>query len=192
MKVRVLAASALVLALCGVGAASAATAMQTIGVNAGLNLPTGDLSNIAGTGYFVGGTYTYHLNQQWGVGGDINYHGLGDKSGYGSFHLVQYGVHGKYFFPMKDSKMMPYAKLGLGIYSLSYSVPTVTFLGFTVGGGTYTSSKTGISLGAGTTMKINDKQSWGLEALFHLIQTSGSSSQMLTVGASYNWGLGGK
>jgi hypothetical protein len=191
MKIRALAVAVLVFAFCAVGTASASTAMQTIGVNAGVTLPTGDLSDAASTGFFGGGTYTYHLNEQWGLGGDINYHAFGEKdAGYGSFHMIQYGVHGKYFFPMKDAKMSPYAKAGFGIYSLSYDVPSYTIGPFTYGGGTYTSSKTGFSIGAGTTMKLNDKSSWGAEAMYHMVQTEGSSSSMLTVALQYNWKLG--
>jgi hypothetical protein len=191
MKIRALAVATFILAFSIAGAASAGTALQTIGVNAGVTLPTGDLSNVASTGFFGGGTYTYHLNEQWGLGGDINYHSFGKKdTGYGSFHMIQYGVHGKYFFPMKDAKMSPYAKVGFGIYSLSYDLPSQTILGYTVGGGTYTASKTGFSVGVGSTMKLNDKSSWGVEALYHMVQTEGSSSSMATVALQYNWSLG--
>ena len=201
MKLRTLTASVFVLALGVAGAAQAAAPMQTIGINAGLTLPSGDLSNAVGTGFFGGGTYTYRLNSQFGIVGDVNYHSFGKKTysqGFYSvdetFSMVQVGAHGKYFFPMKDDKMAPYAKVGLGIYNSSAKLTesSYTIGGFTYPGASRTSSSSdfGFSLGVGTTMKLKNKASWGAEAMYHMVSTSGSSADMITVGLSYNWMVG--
>ena len=190
MKLRILAATVCVLALCSVSTSFAVPA-QTLGINAGLAMPMGDLGDAVGMGFFGGATYTYKLNQQFGVGGDVNYTTFGKKNDVDfKFHMLQFGAHGKYYFPMKDGKMAPYAKVGLGMYNVSETLPGVDILGVTYGGGTYSASKMGFSLGAGTTMKLNDKASWGLEAMYHMVSTEGSSSTFLTFAASYNFALG--
>ena len=200
MKIRALVVAVFVLSI-GAASAHAAAVSQFIGVNAGLTLPSGDLSNVAGTGFFVGGTYTYRLNEQFGIGGDVNYNSFGKKTFSNefasvdeTFHMLQIGAHGKYYFPMKDSKMMPYGKVGLGIYNSSAKVetPAYTIGTFTFPGGSTTASSSdfGFSLGVGTTMKISDKATWGVEAMYHIVSTSGSSADMITIGASYNWKMG--
>ena len=191
MKLRILAAAVCVLALCSVSTSFAAPPSQSLGINAGLALPMGDAANAVGMGFFGGGTYTYKLNEQFGVGGDVNYITFGKKNDVDlKFHMLQFGAHGKYYFPMKGGSMAPYAKVGLGMYNVSETMPSYDFLGVTYGGGSASESKMGFSLGAGTTMKLNDKASWGLEAVYHMIQTSGSSTSMFTLGASYNFALG--
>ena len=193
MKFRVLAASMLVLACFAVPMVShAATASQSIGVGAGVVVPTGDAADAVGMGFYGGGTYTYKFNAQFGVGGDVAYNTFGKKNDVDlKFHMLQYGVHGKYYFPMKDAKMAPYLKVGVGMYSISETLPGVDIGGgVIIGGGTYSASKTGFAAGVGTTFAMGPKASFGIEAMYHMIQTEGSSTSMFTAGATYNFMLG--
>ena len=193
MKIRTLA-----LTLCALAfvATSAMAAASEFGLNAGLALPMGDFADAAGPGFFGGATYTYHVEDMFGLGGDINYHRFGKKSATvgavsasNELSAVQYGVHGKYFFKLK-TKEMPYIKVGLGMYSLSDKA-SATFNGVTRSE-TSSVSKFGISAGVGSDWKMGEKASWGIEALYHNIMTDSKSSAMITVGARYNWLMAGK
>jgi outer membrane protein W len=190
MKFRSVALALAILALCS-GSAFAATGMSEFGINAGVALPNGDFSKISSTGFFGGATYCYHVNEMLGVGGDVNYHKFGKKDVTGGnydYSIINYGVHGKYFFKLKTSEM-PYVKVGLGMYSLSAKVKaTVPILG-TVSS-TATDTKFGFNAGVGADWKINDKNAWGIEALYHNISTDGKTLAMITVGASYSWMMG--
>lgn len=187
MKFRVLVAALMLVAL-GAMAAQAADVKSEFGLNAGVSLPTGDFSDGASTGFFGGGTYTYHVNEMFGVGGDVNYHKFGKKdvtvlatTVSSEASVVQYGVHGKYFVKLKTNEM-PYLKVGLGMYSLSVKG--------TVNGNSNTASDTkfGFNVGAGADWKLNDKTTWGVEALYHNIQgDNGSSANLITVGLRYGW-----
>lgn len=188
MKIRSIALALCVLA---VAATAASAATSEVGLNAGVTLPMGDFGDAVGTGFFGGGSYTYHVNEMFGLGADINYHKFGKKdfTFNGStvsddFSAIQYGVHGKYFFKMK-TKEMPYIKVGLGMYSLSEKASsTVNGVDYSA---TVTDSKFGISAGIGSDWAMSDKASWGIEALYHNIMTDNKSSAMITVGARYNW-----
>ncbi len=188
MKFRVLVAALMLVAM-GAIAAHAADVKGEFGLNAGVALPTGDLSDAAGTGYFGGGTYTYHVNEMFGVGGDINYYKFGKKdvtilsttsSSEASF--VSYGVHGKYFVKLKTNEM-PYLKVGLGMYSTSVK-GTTTGLGSVK----VTDTNFGFNVGAGADWKINDKTTWGAEVLYHSISSDGGdSANMISVALRYGW-----
>ena len=193
MKIRTLA-----LTLCALAfvATSAMAAASEFGLNAGLALPMGDFADAAGPGFFGGASYTYHVEDMFGLGGDINYDRFGKKSATvgavsasNEFSAVQYGVHGKYFFKLKSNET-PYLKVGLGMYALSDKASSTG--GATNYSATTSDTKFGYSLGLGADWKMSEKSSWGIEALYHNIQTDRKSATMITVGARYNWLMSGK
>ena len=190
MKLRSAALALVVLAFCS-GSAFAATGMSEFGINAGAALPNGDFSDIASTGFFGGATYCYHVNEMIGLGGDVNYHKFGKKDfggGNYDYSIISYGVHAKYFFKLKTSEL-PYLKVGAGMYSLSAKTETtVPIIG--VVKSTATDSKFGFNVGLGADWKINDKNAWGIEALYHNVSADGSTLSIITVGASYSWMMG--
>ena len=59
MKLRAL---LLTMALVAIGAAANAATPHSIGVSAGMAMPTGDASDVVGTGYLVGADYEYRIN----------------------------------------------------------------------------------------------------------------------------------
>jgi hypothetical protein len=191
MKLRALLAAAFVLTF---GAAVAhASAASEFGLNAGVAMPFGDFGDVAGTGFFGGATYCYHVSDQYGLGGDFNYQSYGKKDfGLGSYtySLINVGAHAKYFFKLKDSKEMPYAKVGLGIYNLRAKT-TFTYPGLGTVTATGSDSKFGFSIGLGADWKMGESKSWGAEVLYHNIAADPSAT-MATVALRYNWLMAGK
>jgi opacity protein-like surface antigen len=114
----------------------------SVGVHGGLGLPLGDFSNEdtgldAKSGFTLGLCLDYNVNEMFSVGLDgswmQNKHGAEGSTvtidtGSGTFDLTdtkdkftttQFGAHGKYWLPMKDSKLRTYGLLGLGMYSVT-------------------------------------------------------------------------
>ncbi len=181
----------LVSAVLLVVAATAAHAANTstIGVNGGLTIPTGDLGDAVGIGFHIGGEYTYMVNENVGVGGDLAYHKFGSKDvTVGAYTIsselstIQYTAHGKLFFPTQ-SEMKPYLKLGLGMYTgkakVSSNIPGAIE-------GEDSSTDFGINFGVGADWKINESMSWGGNAAYHTID----GDALLTVSAGLRWGMG--
>jgi opacity protein-like surface antigen len=154
-------------------------------------MPTGDVSDFVGMGFHVGGNYDYKLDEQFGIGADLNYHMLGQKT-FGEIktklNALQIGANGKYFFPTKDAKLQPYLKVGLGLYNLSSEVSTT--VGSVTISSTTSDSKFGFSGGLGLTIASTSKASYGVEALYHAISTEGSSTNLFTLGVAYNFMMG--
>ncbi len=186
MKLKTLVSA--VLLVMAASAAHAANASM-VGVNGGLTIPTGDLGDAVGIGFHIGGEYTYMVNENIGVGGDLAYHKLGSKdvtvltyTVSSEQSMIQYGAHGKLFIPTQ-SDMKPYVKLGLGLYSASVTVksnaPGVPDFDDS-------ESKFGINFGAGADWKINDAMSWGANAAYHSVD----GDALLTVSAGLRWGMG--
>jgi opacity protein-like surface antigen len=127
-----------------------------IGLNGGVGLPMGDFKDEnlldAKSGPQGGIDICYHVNDKLAVGVDgswnQNKHGAEgsvEDLGGGStltankdkFKAIQYGVHGKYMFPMSGS-FKPYAMVGVGFYDLKedyeytyYDAGTMTSTVFT-------------------------------------------------------------
>ena len=172
--------------LMGVAAARAAPG-QSIGMGGGFTVPTGDLSDLAGTGFHVGGAYTYRVGPQFGLGGDVAYHSLGAKeeSGYDGMvaynvklttHALQAGLHARLYFT-SGSKTEPYLKLGVGLYNIGQKAEVSATDGVNSASASQTvsESKVGLSAGFGLAIGLNDQAALGIEAQYHLIPSSDSS-----------------
>lgn len=188
MKLKALATALLAVTI----AASAHAATGAVGAGAGLSIPVGDLSDGAGIGFHFGGTYTYMVNEQLGVGGDLGYHLLGEKdvtigsnSISSKLSLVQYGAHGKYVLPTQ-SDVHPFLKVGLGLYSAKAEVES-NVVG--VSGSSDTETEFGFNFGGGVDWKINDSMNWGVTAAYHYIG-SDPAGTLITLGAGLSWGIG--
>ncbi len=192
MKFRALVIAVFVMAF-GAMLAHAAPS-QGFDIHAGLSAPTGDFSDLVGTGFHGGATYTYKLNEQFGLGIDANYHMLGEKSmdteilGFPvtikeKLSMIQGAAFAKYFIPMKDAKIAPYLKVGFAYYSMSFKT-TLSGSGGSESQ-TTTESKPGFCGGVGTDIKT-----FGVEALYHQIQTDNKSVNMFTVALGYHFNLG--
>ena len=177
---------------------------QWIAVNGGAAFPSGDLSDVSGTGWLAGLTYGIALNDKFAVGADVNYYGFGKKTITESSvsadvqpKLWQYTASGYYMIPMKDKSQYPYVKIGLGAYSVNPDVNVPA--GYT---GPATKTLFGWNGGLGwNKVMSNKKTSIGLDAAYHwlsqnseytkLNSTDKASYSFITVSAHVGWGLGG-
>jgi outer membrane protein W len=196
MKLRAL---LLTTALITFGSVAHAGARQSIGVNVGLAMPTGDLSDAVGMGYLVGAGYEYRINQRFGVGLDVDYFALGAKSTsstyLGSTRTVkeeapggQAILFGRYYLPLKNSPFAPYVSLALEKVRIGFK-STVTYRGRS-----WTTEdkqdEPGFGVGVGATRPLNRQLTGGLELGLHQIQTSGQSTHLFTIALSCSYNLG--
>jgi hypothetical protein len=83
-------------------------------------IPTGDLSEVASTGWGIGFGIGYWITNSWLIDGQFSYHNFGEKKVgegvkvNGGIVPIELGV--AYMF-MKDSKYRPYLTLRTGFYS---------------------------------------------------------------------------
>jgi hypothetical protein len=101
---------------------------------------------------FLGARFAYYLGQD-------------------PVNLWELGVDGGYDFTVAD-KVTLRPTLGLGIASITVSVPSITIAGTTVGGGSSSSSKFYIAPGASCLYDISDSIFLGGEARLMLITSS--------------------
>ena len=105
----------------------------TIGVNGGVSKPTGDLGKDLKVGPVAGIDICMHVNDQIAVGAEGSWTQSSHKDvgvvenipGGGTYTLnedklknISGGIHGKYMFPVGESKISPYGLLGLGMYNV--------------------------------------------------------------------------
>ena len=205
-KAAVLGAALLML---GAGAASAGS--NYVGLTGGMGIPTGDFSNGAGAGYQFGATGTHYVNDMWGFGGDLAYHGWGVSKdlknafeadpNYGpdtkvSFSALQATAHATMAF-QNSGNVRPYAQFGLGLYNIAGKIepgpsgdPAFKSDG--------SESKLGYNIGAGMNFLGSSNMQWGFSGAYHIIPVdSGSSSgigtdlNFMQVGVNVQWGMGG-
>lgn len=179
---------AMMVGLAVVGLASmAGAAGWSIDVTGGASVPTGDFGDKnlidAQTGFQIGGGADYMLNDSWALGVDgswnKNKHGAEGKTftfvGFteqidkAEFTTIQFGAHGKYMFPMKESPLSPYAVLGVGAFKTNYKEE-----GTDTPGGAYSidakgDTKVGGKLGLGGSWKANEMWGIGVEADYNFI-----------------------
>jgi outer membrane protein W len=196
MKLRVL---LLTTALITFAAVAHGDTRHSIGVNAGLAMPTGDLSDAVGMGYVLGAAYEYRINPQFGVGLDVDYFSLGAKSTsttyLGSTRTVKQQVpggqailFGRYYVPLKGSSFAPYVTLALEKVRIGFK-STVTYHGTSVTTEDK-QDKPGFGIGVGATRPLNQQLTGGLELGLHQIQTTGESTNLVTLAVSCSYKLG--
>lgn len=194
MKSRILAAAVCSLALAA--SPSFASGPTWIGANLGLNMATGDFGDVASTGFFGGATGTMMVNEQFGIGGDINFHsfGVADEfeedlaAGLGtsvdvSLSAIQITPHGKFFFSTSGD-FKPYGKLGIGFYNTKAKIES------SLGSSDDSETNLGFNLGVGGLFKASDKMAYGVELLYHSIMTEDESSNLFTIGGVLQFGVG--
>jgi opacity protein-like surface antigen len=193
------------LALFAATPALAAKGDKWLGLNFGGAVPTGDFSDAAKTGFEGGVTGTYMVANQVGVGVDVAYHmwsakddfntflqsednlaGATNSSAEAKFHALQATAHVMYMFPVQNSKAMPYLKGGLGIYSLGTKFDNAQVLG-----DPDSENKFGFNVGAGVNFNVSPMYNIGVGGAYHSIQTSGSATNLFTVGINLLWGMSG-
>jgi hypothetical protein len=121
---------------------------MSAGAGLELGLPTGDFGNIAGTGIGGLGLFQYGLNEDVLLTGQIGYTSWGTKNNYGSISDLAILVGGKYNLSKQVTPGF-YGMVQIGIYSVSWTAPSYTAYGITVGGGSVSDSKFVIIPGVG-------------------------------------------
>jgi opacity protein-like surface antigen len=192
-KFMVLCAALLML---GVGSANAASTW--IGFNGGAGIPTGDYGDAAATGFQFGGTATYMMNSQWGMGADVGYHmwnGSEDANagaellfGPGSefkWSALQATAHVMLNIPTQSSNVSPYLRGGFGIYNIGLKLESPS------GDADDSESKVGFNLGAGMNFLSSTSMKWGINGQYHIVPTDlGYDVNFMTVGVNVLWGVG--
>jgi outer membrane protein W len=190
-----------------------AAGKMTFGVNGGVVVPTGDFGDFAEMG-FQGGVYgDYMVNEQFGVGLGVGYvtvdakdeyldgwKALAELAGVVDYtvdictSIIPVTLHGKWFPPMKDSKVAPYVVAGGGMYMMTSKWDeTGTLEGEDIGSShDETETKAGIFGGAGVDFKASPQVKVGVFATMHDIFTDGTSTMYFNAGVNVGFGLGGK
>lgn len=178
------------------GSAHAAAGDVSLGLKAGLGLPIGDFKDVAATGFHLGATGDYAMNDRFSVGGDLVYHTFGGNDDLEKslsalsgqtvdfkFSIIQVTPHVRYSLPTEGT-LAPYLQFGLGLYrSTGKSDP----------GGSSSSTPFGFHLGAGADFKKTESYTYGFHGEFHQISSSGASgdkaANLITLGVHAGFGL---
>ncbi len=178
------------------GVAGAASAQRiAIGPTAGITFPLGDFGDLAKSGFHAGLTGDYGLAGGFAVGGDVVWHRSTGKDSYEkllsaetgqptdvTYDIVPVTVHAKYRFPGAVG-YRPFVRAGLGLYHIASKIDSGP-------AGSHSSSDNnfGINLGGGSTIRSVGLVSLAVEGAIHIISTSGSSTNLLTVSATALFG----
>ena len=168
----------------------------SLGVNGGVELPFGDFSDQASTGFSMGLTGDYVVGENLAVGGELGWHSFGGSDDVEKKLSVQYGtpvnltfrvvpitVHAKYFLPTGQT-LTPFVKGALGIYNVLNRVEregssdvehSSTRIGFQVGGGADFNTATSIR--------------YGFDVLYHYIATENKATNILAVRGQLMFGV---
>jgi len=176
--------------------AHAAAGDVSLGLKAGLGLPIGDFKDVAATGFHLGATGDYHVNDQFSLGGDLVYHTFGGNDDLEKalsaalgqsvdfkFSIIQITPHLRFSLPT-EGDVAPYVQLGLGLYrSTGKSDP----------GGSDSSTPFGFHIGVGADFKKAESYTYGISGEFHQISSSEASgdqsANLITVGVHAGFGL---
>jgi len=141
----------------------------TIGIKAGASIPVGDLSDVAKTGFIVGGQLGFKpaMLPVW-LRADVDYNNMSAK-GTGAGHLNVWGFTGNvgYDLPVSGA-IKPYGIAGLGAFRSSASN----------GGGS--STDFGFQVGGGVKMPLSGFNTF-IEARYTRVSTDNGSSQFVPV-----------
>jgi len=185
------------LLMLGAGAANAGS--NYVGMTGGAGFPTGDYGDAAATGWNIGATGTHYVNEMWGFGADLCYHGWGGSEdandaaelafGPGSefsFTALQATAHATMNF-QSSGNVRPYAKFGLGMYNIGMKLESPS------GDADDSQSKFGFNVGAGMNFLSSSNMRWGVAGSYHIIPAEddfGTDLNFMQVGVNVMWGMG--
>jgi hypothetical protein len=155
-------------------------------VDAGLSMPTGNLSDFYSLGFVIGATgfYPYSDRIHYGFRFAFNKWGI-DDGGWrgtdidGSVSMMEFVPQVRYIFPTAEtSKMGFFAQGGIGFYRYAYDVDiTYDSDTHTVDGSDF---DLGLCLGGGVTLDQGGR-TWLITPMYHIVFTEGDSSNYLTL-----------
>jgi opacity protein-like surface antigen len=130
-------------------------------IHTGLSMPTGDFSDIANTGWGIGGSIGYGIGRNTILSGGVAFHHFGDEGIEGHTNIVPITASVDYGFNTRG-RVRPWISGGLGVYSVSFEdvIP---------GGGIASDSETdfGFNFGFGVAGPLNPNTAWGAGFKFH-------------------------
>ena len=164
---------------------NAQTKNMAVGADFVVSIPIGGLSDGANVGFGGLGSFEYALMPQLVGIGQVGYISYGTKSANLSFHTIPIVVGAKYFFT-PGVGFYGISQLGLAIFSSSVEIPTISYFGYTVGGGSASASSAEFSfaVGAGYEMPVSPQVDLDFSALFNLI-TGDANNIQIRAGAKY-------
>jgi hypothetical protein len=188
LKIGILAGALLLIA-----SSAFAGGMQWLALNGGAQFPSGDLSDGAETGWLLGGSYGYQLNDKFALGAIANYNAFGKKTVAGTDvqpTIFQYSAQAYYMIPVgTGGTQFPYVMGGAGMYSVDTDVTGVD-----------SKSLFGLNGGLGWNKMLNAKTSFGIDGLYHWISQSDdfkkangdkATLSYFQLSAHVGWGFGG-
>ena len=163
---------------------NAQTKKMAVGADFVVSIPIGGLSDGANVGFGGLGSFEYALMPQLVGIGQVGYISYGTKSANLSFHTIPIVVGAKYFFT-PGVGFYGISQLGIAIFSSSVEIP-ISYFGYTVGGGSASSSSAEFSfaVGAGYEMPVSPQVDLDFSALFNLI-TGDANNIQIRAGAKY-------
>lgn len=133
-----------------------------------------------GFGAFVG----YTLDDKWAVEGSYNLFGKKSSGAYSS-EFSALSVHGVYSHVIND-KVNLLGKIGLTSTTFKYTAPSYNIPGFgTIGGGSSSTSKSGLAYGIGASYAMDAKLS--IRGGYDIYNVDGGNLNSLYVGAAYKF-----
>lgn len=163
-----IAISLLTATMMGLGFSQAAFAMKgDTSVDAGVGIGTSSAGFGTGLGFTAGGGYEILNNTQ--ARGDFNFFHY-SSSGL-SYNRIMFSASGRQYFPLQK-KLKAYGQVGLLISIDKVDLPSFTFLGVPVSGGSVSTTHVGINPAVGIQYEVTPKISVGAQATYYIITDS--------------------
>jgi len=167
-----------------------------LGATAGVGIPFGDFSDVASTGFNIGGNVDYEITSRFAVGGEVGWQTYGGNDDLEKNLSARYLtsvdvtttavpllVHGKFMVPA-GGPSAAYAKAALGVYRTRLEVDAG------INSDDETSTDFALGLGGGWTYRIGGMR-YGAEGMLHFVSTEGSSTNIFMARALIQFGGGG-
>jgi opacity protein-like surface antigen len=155
--------------------------LKQVGVALGYVSP----ENVDGAFSFGGFADWGQIAPNWGLESRIDYwsHSESSFGADASIHDIVVGARTKYYFPVANPKLQPFAGGGLGLHFLEAKVETPAQPGIPAMSLSSSDTKLGIDLGGGVAMPINMKANFLGEAWYTVV--SDVSQLQLRAGVSF-------
>lgn len=165
----------LALALAAALATPAAAAEFWAGVDGGLGIPIGNLSDAASTGFNLGLHGTYRMTDQFGFGGELGWQSYGGNDDLEKelsalagtavdvrLRVIPILAFAEYELPGQTS-MVPFLRAGLGLYNLNLKAESAA------GDTEDSETKFGLHVGGGLNGEVSDTIQWSVDGLYHYV-----------------------
>lgn len=161
----------------GAGAQSSSSNPFQIGAAAGIAFPTGDLGNIANTGYNVTVAVGYKpMYTPIGVRVEAAYNQFGFQGGGGNVNIPAFT--GNLVYALPGVSFSPYAIGGAGLYRTNVDI---------TGGGSAGENHFGFNIGGGVKIPLSSSFETFAEARYNHVTVNGGSLSFIPVTVGIMW-----